>query len=235
MRIYESCREMHNETKRDLHEMGILVHPGTMQDKDVSKDESFTTLELSPFTFTLLSGEDRSDWIDELGMNLKWCHQEIRERWNAFRGYAHNPGTAWKMRSQVWQEFIHGGKFSYTYSERFAFKQALPRIIRILHKLPNTRHGILPVFSADPDLGRIGGKARVPCSMYYQFLIRENELRCIYTMRSSDFFTHFPYDIWLALELQSRVAAEVDLKPGRFTFFTGSLHIYAKDAEAGVF
>jgi thymidylate synthase len=54
-------------------------------------------------------------------------------------------------------------------------------------------------------------------------------------MRSSDFHTHFVYDIWMALELLAYVADELGVPVGRFTFFSGSLHIYQKDADLGAF
>lgn len=240
MRIYQSCREMYSEVKRDLHEMGTIVHPQTMQDKDVANDAGFKTLELSPCDFTILDGRDRDDWLHALGKNLEWCVRDFNERTCALDDKEPvNPGEAYKMRPE-WQEFIHDGRFAYTYSERFGWllghgRTAIGQVLNELKTNPDTRQAVLPIFSTHPDLIRIGGRARVPCSLHYQFLRREGELRMIYAMRSTDFITHFPYDIWMALEMQSLFAKKLGLPPGRFTFFTGSLHIYAKDADQGVF
>jgi thymidylate synthase len=86
----------------------------------------------------------------------------------------------------------------------------------------------------------MGGKARIPCSMYYQFLRRKRNgvevLDCIYTMRSCDFYTHLIYDVWLAMRLQEFIANAVGIESGNFTHFIGSLHAYRRDYEKkGVF
>jgi thymidylate synthase len=112
---------------------------------------------------------------------------------------------------------------------------ALDHVINELRERPATRQAVLPIFDANQDMPHMGGAARVPCSLHYQFLVRYKELDMIYVMRSSDFLTHFPYDIWMALELQSYVAAQLRIPVHHFTFFTGSLHLYAKDADPGVF
>jgi len=72
--------------------------------------------------------------------------------------------------------------------------------------------------------------------MYYQFYIRDNKLHMIYTMRSCDFLTHFIYDVYFSIFLQSYVADNLNLNMGTFTHFIGSLHAYKKDmAERGIF
>lgn len=238
MRLYRNCREMHSEVKRDLHEMGILVHPETMQDRYVGDDPNYRTLELSPCVFTILDGSDRDDWLTQLGANLEWARAELNDRWSALTAKHHehlNPGRAWTLRRETWEPFLHGGRFAYTYGERFNRHSRLAAILYELDVRPDTRQAVLPVFSAELDTKHLGGTARVPCSMHYQFLRRPDGLRCFYVMRSTDFITHFPYDIWLALSLQERIASECNLKSGHFTFFSGSLHIYAKDADPGVF
>lgn len=237
MRIFRDCREMYNEVRRDLHEMGTIVHPQTMQDKIVGHDADYRTLELSPATFTIIDGQSDADaWLNDLGLNLRWAQEEFSERMTSLLGNAPvNPGHAYLHRGDTWNEFIHDGKFSYTYSERFALNNAIARVITELRHRPDTRQAVLPIFNNDRDLRNVGGIKRIPCSLHYQFTVREEKLKLFYVMRSTDFNTHFPYDIWLALRLQEFVANELDLAVGYFTFFTGSLHLYAKDADPGVF
>lgn len=242
MRIFANCLEMHNEVGRDLHEMGTIVHPETMQDKDVRGNDDYTTLELSPYDFMIIDAGDRNDLITKLGLSLQWCFSDFDERVSS---ELINPGEAWKARRETWEPFIHDGKFAYTYNERinmrvhkpgvFAPVSALDRIIEELGKNPNTRQAILPIFCAPYDLGSLGGVARVPCSLHYQFAIRDGELRMFYVMRSSDFATHFAYDIWMATRLQLYVANQLNIKLGRFAFFTGSLHLYKKDWDSRTF
>jgi thymidylate synthase len=78
------------------------------------------------------------------------------------------------------------------------------------------------------------------CSMFYQFMIRKDSegtprLSIIYVMRSSDFYTHFKNDIWLAVELRDYIAKELNIKTGLFTMFVSSLHMFKKDMEEGVY
>jgi thymidylate synthase len=248
MRIYRNCREMYSEVKRDLHEMGTLVHPQTMQDKIVADDPNYRTLELSPYTFTILDGSDRTQWLSDIKYNIDWCLADFEERVSTLRGgIPINPGEAWKLRAETWSEFIHDGKFAYTYSDRLGqsfasapddtpnVRKALPRVVAELGRHPNTRQAVLPIFDPVLDIPRLGSSQRVPCSLYYQFLRRDDGLRVIYAMRSSDLITHFPYDIWMALQLQHAVAQILEIPSERFIFFTGSLHLYAKDADPGVF
>ena len=251
MRLYRDCYEMVREVERDLWEMGILVHPQTMQDKDVSKDGDYRTKELRAYGFTILPPRAEANAMVEYlfpGTTvLDYCRAEHSDR---ISGKASNPGNSYKVRGQVWGEFLHEGKFSYTYSERFS--PQLPKIIDELRTRPETRQAIVNIHSnfyrsvvesEDPgtlkeewDLDRIGGKKRIPCSLYYQFLRREGKLEMIYAMRSCDFLTHFPVDIWLALEMQDAVSIALGIPPGNFTYFTGSLHAYSKDMKArGIF
>lgn len=239
MRMFQSCQEMYNEVRRDLHEMGTMVHPQTMQDKVVATDDRFKTLELSPYGFTLLEASDQMLWLDGLGKSTAWVKAEFAERLRD----SVNPGTAWELRADTWRPFLHDKQFAYTYSQRLNRRPltakdsegGLSRILHELHDRPDTRQAIVPIFNGDEDLPNLGGKARIPCSLYYQFLRRDGALQMIYAMRSSDFSTHFAYDIVLALMLRDYLADLLDIPPGRFTFFTGSLHLYAKDADPGVF
>lgn len=239
MRIYQDPFEMYSEEKRNLHEMGIVVRPKTMQDKTVAGDPAYETLEVSPAVFSILDGSERDVWLQERGGNLNWAYREFAERVAGFfAGYGTNPGDAWRYRANVWQEYLHDGRFAYTYSERLA--PQLSRVVDRLRDDPDTRQAVMPVYSA-ADVDYLGGVRRVPCSMHYQFLIREDALEAIYVMRSSDFATHFIYDIWMALELQTWMAQRVTegraegVFPGKLTFFSGSLHLYRRDAEEGVF
>ncbi len=75
---------------------------------------------------------------------------------------------------------------------------------------------------------------RIPCSMYYDFLIRQNGkgekvLHICYHQRSSDFVTHFGNDVYLAWRLMEYVAKEVGSKTSYLYHTIDSLHTYQKD------
>lgn len=230
MRIYSSCYEAASETKREVAEMGKTVKVQTMQDKTVKNDPRFTTKELLCYAFMILNTKDKDQMLKAFGKEKgkKWAQEEFKERVSTKKI---NPGNAWKSRKDVWKEFLHEGKFSYTYNERL--HESLPKVIRELKKNSSTRQAVLPIFW-DSDLDKLGGKARVPCSLFYQFIIREGKLHIVYMIRSNDVGTHFAYDIWLAITLQEYVAKKVGVKKGSFYYFGVSLHSYA-DYLKGIF
>ena len=84
------------------------------------------------------------------------------------------------------------------------------------------------------DHNHLSGDARIPCSMYYDFLIRwsakgEKQLNICYHQRSSDFCMHFGDDVYLAWKLMEHVAKEVGINPGYLYHTIDSLHSYKKD------
>ncbi len=223
MRIYQNCMEMLSEVHRDLFEMGQTVKPRTMQDKNIEGNEDFETLELSSYPFAIESPLDIDEMIQHRGLNIEWCRRDFEERTSTADI---NPGEAYKLREE-WEEFVHGGKFAYTYNERLIYQ--LRETIKLLKFDPDTRQAVITIYEGGKDVHNRGGIKRVPCSMYYQFMVRNGALDCVYTMRSSDFMTHFPYDIWHAVMLQNLIAKEIGFPAGKLTFFSGSLHAYKKD------
>lgn len=258
MRLYLNALEATREIERDMGEMGIRVHPATMQDKDVADDPDYDTLEVRGYGFQLQSQPGHQIWnpgsqydiIDYL-FNKDSDKREVvayidQEHLDRTGGVAMNPGNAYLRRPGIWDEFLHDGKFHYTYSERIG--PQLPRVIDELRVRSDTRQAIINIHSnicptgitgpggtalvdQSNDLLNMGGSGRVPCSMYYQLMVREGKVDLIYTMRSCDFLTHFPIDFMLALKMQTHVANLLGRETGLFTYFTGSMHAYAKDIK----
>jgi thymidylate synthase len=236
-RIYNSVKEAVAEVQRELMEMGIQVGSHSYQDKIVDGNDDFVTKELQAYSFTIVS----PDWREALeqvsawyGDNVAtWVRAEFEER-TGFEPF--NPGEAWKLRHKVWRQFIESdGRFSYTYSERM-----YPQLVPVVNELKThmcTRQAIVEMHNNHDDLHNMGGKRRIPCSMFYQFLIRRGALDCIYVMRSSDFYTHFVNDLTLAIMLQNWVRDQVGgLTTGNFHMFVSSLHAFNKDLKArGIF
>lgn len=259
MRIFSNPLESMREVERELWEMGIEVHPQTMQDKQIGDDPAYCTKEMRGYSFMISGWKwNEEDVIKALRYFFKedwdavwrYINQEFRDRISP----ASNPGQSYLHRPKLWNEFLHDGKFAYTYSERIA--PQLDTVIEELRTNRETRQAIINLHSnicptvagqakesndinivdTSADLANRGGGGRVPCSLYYQMLIREGALDFIYAMRSCDFLTHFPVDILLALRLRDWVAAKLGIETGRFTYFVGSLHAYRKDMESrGIF
>lgn len=233
MRIFKGVIEMLKEVERELFEMGIINLTNTMQDKDVRNDPLLSeTKELLGYSYGLTSWKDKEEMFEFCKDSLK--HEGLKYSKVEFIDritYPSNPGHSWIERYHVWKEFLENGKFSYTYSERM-FEQ-LGKIIGELNKNPGSRQCVITIYDWHNDLINIGGRKRIPCSMYYQFLRRRiNDHDClslIYTMRSCDFYTHFPIDVYLGLSLLEYVARMTSTKPVNFIHLMGSLHAYAKD------
>ena len=140
-----------------------------------------------------------------------------------------------------WEEFLEDdGKFAYTYSERFHpgvnYEMDQPFFIfSELKRHPASRQAIVQIFDVHKDLSRIGGKSRIPCSMFYQLMIRNGAVDLHYIMRSCDFFTHFPYDQLLAIRFQELAACVLNRPVGIFHHIITSLHGFRKDFGPGVF
>lgn len=223
MRIYLNCREAIADIGRELRKCASEVHTQTYQNKEIANDPNFNTKELEFYNLCIINTEDK-DLMP--GVTLNWAKEEFKERVDL---EPINPGSAYLLRQDVWEQFINEeGFFDYTYNERIRLQ--LRGIIEELGKHPETRQAIIEIHNNDDDLACIGER-RVPCSLNYHFLKRNGKLDIIYTMRSSDFSTHFQNDIWLADELRRYVANRLGIEPGLFFMSVHSLHIYKKDWE----
>lgn len=226
MRIYKNFHEGLNEVKRDLAEMGIDVHPQTMQDKDVATLEDYETKELQNYIYTVTE-PDKS--LGQLNPTQPWADEEFKERLDQEFS---NPGEAWKSRPEVWRQFLHNGRFAYTYGDRMG--DSVERLIKEIMLRPASRQLFLGIWDPNDDIFKIGGIERVPCSLGYLFQIRNDKLNMTYFMRSCDFATHMENDIYLAVKLMDHIADMTGYELGNFTHYIGSLHIYKKDVK-GVF
>lgn len=226
-RIFETTKEALNEIERDIMEMGIQVWPRSMQNKNVADNEDFSTLEVQNYSFAILNLSDKN----ELVPSLEWCQAEFEERISPFEV---NPGDAWKLRENVWAEFLNANAaFDYTYNERM--RKQLSEVIKELQENPDSRRAVIDIHKPTDTINCMRELVRIPCSMYYQLMIRRGKLDIIYNMRSSDYDTHFRHDIWLADELRNYIAKQIGVEPGMFFMNVGSLHRYKNYTNKHVF
>ena len=243
MRIYINAEEMIEETKRDLAEMGIVVRPATMQDKYVKGNPDYETKELQNYSYCLLNAKSS----DIPGVSQPWADAEFEERvtdpWDRTPdGKVDptsvpefiNPGQAWKMRADVWTDYLHDGKMAYTYNELLWNNDQVTSVINRLKEDPDSRQLWISLWSPERDPDLLGGVSRVPCSLGYGLQVRDGQLNLHYVMRSCDFATHFRNDVYLAIKFLEWVAAQTGYPVGSFTHTIFSLHVYNKDVE-GVF
>ena len=227
MLTFMNIREMYNETARNLKEMGVRYTSESVQDKK----GRFETLEINNYGFTMLGWADMLQVMADKGINMDWAKQEITDR-TMMELAPKNPGNAYRHNPEFWSPFLRDGVFSYTYAERL--HPQIPHIVRELTERPNTRQAILTMYDQHQDIMNLGGRDRIPCSMHYQFLMRDNFLHCSYVMRSCDFHKFFLADIYMGIMLTEYIAKQIDVETGRFTQFIGSLHAFEGELE-GVF
>lgn len=241
-----------------------LVHPPRWQSVDVSQMPHLATYELLNETLRLeLPTEDLDYYRQDIKPNLPWADDHFtKER---VGGDPLNPGTEWKNWPGAKNADTHrvGEVFSHSYAERFWPKHAnqtpggiltgdevnprqgirfpygdLNDLVTTLAKEPLTRQAYLPIWGLE-DLGACMAGARVPCTLGYHFIMRNNQLHIAYYIRSCDFIRHFPDDVYMAIRLllwvldQCRLAnPENDwdiVRPGTLTMHMTSLHIFAAD------
>lgn len=232
MRIYSSSYELMSEMGRELNSYGQTVKPKTYQNKNIEGNEDFVTKEIICQQYCLTSLQDPT-WLFFYSRSREWADAEFQERIDT--SDIINPGKAWELRKDLWEPFLVNGKFDYTYNERII--HVIKPLIRLLKDDNDTRKAVLPIFNGDMDVldtDWYDGNRRIPCSMYYDFLIRQNGkgekvLHICYHQRSSDFVTHFGNDVYLAWRLMEYVAKEVGVKPGYLYHTIDSLHTYQKD------
>lgn len=241
MRIYQNARELMSEMGRDLWEMGLENRPKTYQNKIIEGDENMVTKELICKQYCLTELPD-PEYLFHFTKAKEWCEAEFAER---ISGQTINPGEAYKLRPEMWEEFLVEGTaghkvFDYTYAERInaavnnglLHPTRLDSVIELLQSDNDTRKAVLPIFG-DEDCDHYFGDARIPCSMYYDFLIRDcgqgKQVNIVYHQRSSDFVGHFGDDVYLAWCLMKYVAEKVGVKPGYLFHTIDSLHSYKRD------
>jgi thymidylate synthase len=250
LRIYTEPVEAFEEIKRDLKEMGIKVYPKTMQDKKIEGNEEYATMELQNYSYSILNAD--SKLVPEVSQ--PWAEAEFEERIQPRRDFssdacckcpiwgreeespencliAINPGKAYQLRPEVWEEFLHNGRFAYTYNERLQFKDQLRKIIDHIKVDPDSRQLWLSIWNPSIDVDNIGGSQRVPCSLGYGFQVRNGKLNLHYVMRSADFATHFKNDVYLAMRMMEYVSQQTGYPVGDFVHTIFSLHIYLKDVQ----
>lgn len=236
MRIFKRLVDAENEVLRDLRIRGISVECNSYQDKKLEGEDRFVK-ELIGVAFKvdkpLLERDEAIRYIfkEDSERIIEYCKQEIKDRCS---GQPLNPGNSYKIRSDMWNKFLEGGKrFSYQYAERFWTNNQFRTVIDTLRNDKGSRQAVLSVWNPDLDMleGKLGGGNRIPCSLNYQFMIRNGRLHCIYHLRSNACLGHFPIDLYCATGLMEYVVDELkdtypDLKVGSLTYLAGSLHVF---------
>jgi thymidylate synthase len=123
-------------------------------------------------------------------------------------------------------EFSDDGKtFFGAYGPRFI--DQVDEMIALLRRDPDTRQAWIQVWRRPPA----EGTKDVPCTLGWQFFIRDGRLELHAHMRSSDAWLGLPYDAFNFAMIQLGVAGALGLPVGPLTFMLGSSHLYQQHFE----
>lgn len=183
------------------------------------------------------------DEVKECKPNLPWADIHFEER---VGGKPLNPPPSHKMwgNRKLNDWYTDGEKFSHSYPERMWPKELMPygirfktgdlnTLVELLKKDKTTRQAFLPIWFPEDLEAALQGE-RVPCTIGYHFIIRDDKLYCYYLIRSCDIFRHLHNDIYFAIKLSKWILKQTGYKNielGKLTFSCISLHCFKKDLE----
>lgn len=187
--------------------------------------------------------------------NLPWADDHFLER---VCGQPLNPPPSWAWWPWAGSanKFRTGEKFNHTYPERYwpKYAERLPQlapvygirgyygdlhdVVSLLVAQPHTRQAYLPIFFPE-DTG-VGDGGRKPCTLGYQFILRDQKLHCFYPMRSCDLVRHYSDDVYLTMRLMLWVIEQCasqsepwrQVTPGSLTMHMTSLHVFVNDLRS---
>lgn len=252
MKIYPNFKEAIRAARQRLIDVGQWVHSDQWQSIDITKKPEMAMRESLNFSFQVpIMGESLKALREDIKPNLPWADDHFQER---VGGKGINPGVQWAH--WPWGNSADGfrdkdGRFSHTYMERIwpntlEDSSGVPEGIRYrlgdlddlvfhLKKHPLSRQAYLPIWYPE-DTGNVSD-VRIPCSLGYQFIMRDNYLHTVYYIRSCDIVRHFQDDIYLAVRLKLWILDKLrsldpswkKVVPGFFTMHITSLHMFKND------
>lgn len=201
------------------------VNRGRWQSLDISTSSAHDTYELLNTSLWLDIPETEDEASSMVEPDLPWAEGHFRER---VAGQPVNPGD-WHHRwpYHAGKEELHQdqGKYDHNYMERFWAKGLnreittkdrvvqhmmpyygyrfdtgdLGSVVELLKRDPLTRQAFLPVWFPE-DTGSQQGQ-RVPCTLGYQFIVKDGRFHVTYFLRSCEIYRHFTNDVYMAMRL----------------------------------
>lgn len=132
--------------------------------------------------------------------------------------------------AEIWKRLSQTGKLQSNYGEYIFAEGQLARCVETLTRDPDSRQACIMILRGE---SYAGNAADIPCTLGMQFLIRDDALELIVTMRSQDVIfgagSDWPIFAWtqeLCCALLRNVFPELLL--GRMHYNVGSLHVYER-------
>lgn len=174
-------------------------------------------------------GDSAEKALNEHGM---FNHNYMERLWPKFAGHAPRPTTTWTDFIDAIHELPGKGKDIKPHRGiRWEYGDLLS-LCDLIRRDPYTRQAWIPLFFPE-DTG-IGDGGRKPCTLGYQFILRDNRVHVYYPLRSCDFAHHMQDDIYLAVRLLMWVKNQgsvewQDAQLGSYSMHCTSLHVFTND------
>ena len=222
---------------------------GHWQQLDVSQSPEHATYELLNVNIELPMPEKQFTVdegpgvgvVDCIWPDLPWAEGHFQER---VAGEPVNPGKwhdRWPYHKNGEELHLRGKIYDHNYMERIWPKSLLKGyrfpvgdlqdVVNHLLKKKGTRQAYLPLWFPE-DTGAIKDQ-RVPCTLGYHFIIRNDQLSIVYFMRSCDIYRHFTNDVYMAIRLAQWVHDQLPrtITLGKLNMSITSLHGFYGDTE----
>jgi thymidylate synthase len=106
------------------------------------------------------------------------------------------------------------------------FRDQLPYVLYCLRRDSSTRQAVISIWRPRPYESK-----DIPCTISLQFLLRDNYLNVVATMRSSDAWLGWPYDVHTFSCIGAYIALHLDCELGFLSLTAGSQHLYDTDLD----
>lgn len=234
-----SLSEGIRKARKGLLKMGSVVKTQIWQGKE--NPPSFIEFLHMSLCVPMAQSEEEASF--ETCADQPWAKIHFGER---ISGEPLNPPPSHTMWRTKTEEYFSGdmpNAFSHSYPERLWPKSLLPSGIRfetadlstaveVLKKDPTTRQCYIPLYFPEDLSASLAGE-RVPCTLGWHFIIRNDRLHCFYPMRSCDAIRHFHNDLYFAnclgLWLLESAGLSKSVSMGSLHFSATSFHCFEND------
>lgn len=127
------------------------------------------------------------------------------------------------------KQFQDGGSYHGAYGPRL--REQLPFVERTLESDRDSRQAVATIWDPMRDLQRLDDVKDLPCTVAFQFMVRNGKLELSTRMRSNDLLWGTPHDFGQFTMLQVAMARALGVEPGLYVHSVGSLHAYERDRD----
>jgi thymidylate synthase len=133
-----------------------------------------------------------------------------------------------QYRQDAEEGILHGAYGPRIHNMRGSINQ-LNNVVALLRDNPSTKRAVIQLFDASDIVQRY---KEIPCTTALQFLIRDNRLVIVVTMRSNDAYKGLPHDVFCFSMIQEMLAARLEVEVGEYLHFAASMHVYDDSTDA---